>query len=102
MVGDKFINMSTEEEKKDDVVDLVDEEAEEADDEFDMEEGDEDDEVDLSSEDMDDEEDVDLGEILINALETPDGETVCTALLGIKEQMEIQNKILVKILKSLV
>ena len=93
--------MSTEEEKKDDVVDLVEEEADEADDEFDMEEGDEDDEVDLSSEDMDDEEDVDLGEILINALETPDGETVCTALLGIKEQMEIQNKILVKILKSL-
>ena len=94
--------MSTEEEKKDDVVDLVEEEADEADDEFDMEEGDEDeDDVDLSSEDMDDEEDVDLGEILINALETPDGETVCTALLGIKEQMEIQNKILVKILKSL-
>ena len=89
--------MSTEE-KKEEVVDLVEEEAEEADDEFDMEEGDE---VDLSSEDMDDEEDVDLGEILINALETPDGETVCTALLGIKEQMEIQNKILVKILKSL-
>ena len=93
--------MSIEEEKKDDVVDLVEEEAEEADDEFDMEEDEDEDDVDLSSEDMDDEEDVDLGEILINALETPDGETVCTALLGIKEQMEIQNKILVKILKSL-
>jgi len=93
--------MSTEEEKKDDVVDLVEEEAEEADDEFDLE-GDEEDGDDLSSEDMDDdEEEVDIGEILINALETPDGETVCTALLGIKEQMEIQNKILVKILKSL-
>jgi len=91
--------MSTEEEKKDDVVDLVEEEAEEADDEFDLE-GEEDDEDDISSEDMDEEE-VDIGEILINALETPDGETVCTALLGIKEQMEIQNKILVKILKSL-
>jgi len=94
-----IINMSTEEEKKDDVVDLVEEEAEEADDEFDLE-GEEDDEDDISSEDMDEEE-VDIGEILINALETPDGETVCTALLGIKEQMEIQNKILVKILKSL-
>ena len=80
-----------------DVVDLREEEDEDADDEIDLDMDDEDDE-DLSS---DDEDEVDLGEILINALETPDGETVCTALLGIKEQMEIQNKILVKILKSL-
>lgn len=59
----------------------------------------------LEDDDEDDEDDedemMDIGEILVNALETPDGETVCTALCGIKEQLEIQNKILVKILKNL-
>jgi len=81
-----------------DVVDLREEEDEDADDEIDLDMDEDEDDEDLSS---DDDDEVDLGEILINALETPDGETVCTALLGIKEQMEIQNKILVKILKSL-
>ena len=49
----------------------------------------------------DDQEDVDLGAILVNALETEDGDTVCSALVGIRDQIAIHNKILVKILKSL-
>jgi hypothetical protein len=49
----------------------------------------------------DEQEDVDLGAILVNALETPEGDTVCSALVGIRDQITIHNKILVKILKSL-
>jgi len=49
----------------------------------------------------DDQEDVDLGAILVNALETEDGDTVCSALVGIRDQIAIHNKILVKLLKSL-
>jgi hypothetical protein len=51
--------------------------------------------------DDDEQEDVDLGAILVNALETPEGDTVCSALVGIRDQIAIHNKILVKILKSL-
>ena len=49
----------------------------------------------------DETEDVDLGAILVNALETVDGDTVCSTLVGIRQQLEIHNKIMVKILKSL-
>ena len=50
---------------------------------------------------VDETEDVDLGAILVNALETVDGDTVCSTLVGIRQQLEIHNKIMVKILKSL-
>ena len=50
---------------------------------------------------VDDQEDVDLGAILVNALETIEGDTVCSALVGIRDQIAIHNKIMVKILKSL-
>jgi len=50
---------------------------------------------------VDETEDVDLGAILVNALETIDGDTVCSTLVGIRQQLEIHNKIMVKILKSL-
>ena len=52
-------------------------------------------------EDEDETEDVDLGAILVNALETIDGDTVCSTLVGIRQQLEIHNKIMVKILKYL-
>jgi hypothetical protein len=50
---------------------------------------------------VDETEDVDLGAILVNALETIEGDTVCSALVGIRDQIAIHNKIMVKILKSL-
>jgi hypothetical protein len=50
-------------------------------------------------EDEDETEDVDLGAILVNALETVDGDTVCSTLVEIRQQLEIHNKIMVKILK---
>ena len=34
---------------------------------------------------VDETEDVDLGAILVNALETIEGDTVCSALVGIRE-----------------
>ena len=52
-------------------------------------------------EDEDETEDVDLGAILVNALETIEGDTVCSALVGIRDQLAIHNKIMVKILKCL-
>jgi len=52
-------------------------------------------------EDEDEAEDVDLGAILVNALETVDGDTVCSTLVGIREQLEIHNKIMVKLLKAI-
>jgi len=52
-------------------------------------------------EDEDETEDVDLGAILVNALETVDGDTVCSTLVGIRQQLEIHNKIMVKFLKAI-
>ena len=49
----------------------------------------------------DESEDVDLGAILVNALETVDGDTVCSTLVGIRQQLEIHNKIMVKLLKAI-
>lgn len=39
--------------------------------------------------------------LLASTLMTEDGDTVCTALVSIGKQLEIQNKILVKLLSSL-
>ena len=43
----------------------------------------------------------DLGSVLEPFLATEDGQTVCTALVTISKHMEMQNKILVKILTQL-
>jgi|TARA_B100000073_G_scaffold344601_1_gene351771 hypothetical protein len=39
--------------------------------------------------------------LLGQTLTTPDGDTVCTALVYIGQQMEIQNKIFIKLLNTL-
>lgn len=59
--------------------------------------------VDTDSEGEEDSDDdmVDIGSILVNALETEEGDTVCTALVGIRDQIAIHNKIMVKILKTI-
>ena len=48
--------------------------------------------------------DVDAGSVMVELLETalitPDGETICSALVNVGRQLEIQNKILVKLLAS--
>lgn len=48
-----------------------------------------------------DEEDFDVAELLSSLFATENGDTVCTALMGISGQLQVQNKILIKILAQL-
>jgi hypothetical protein len=73
-------------------------EPEEAEEE-DIEMGDEEEEE--VDEDYDEEDGFDLGAVLEPFLATEDGQTICTALVTISKHMEMQNKILVKILTQL-
>ena len=43
----------------------------------------------------------DLGFLMTGLLATPDGDTVCSALVNIATQLEMQNKILIKMLTKL-
>jgi len=43
----------------------------------------------------------DVTDLLGSALMTPDGDTVCSALCAIAQAMDMQNKILIKILSKL-
>ena len=55
--------------------------------------------------DIDDFEDepymMDIGGLLSSVLATEDGDTVCSALVNISRQMEVQNKILIKMLSQM-
>ena len=48
-----------------------------------------------------DEEDFDVAELMSSLFATENGDTVCTALVGISGQLQVQNKILIKILAQL-
>jgi len=66
---------------------------------------------DTEDEDSDDEDDdglapfedpmQELGEMLASVLATPDGDTVCSALVNIGNQIESQNRILIRIVTAL-
>lgn len=43
-------------------------------------------------------EDFDMGIDLVDILTTPDGDTVCSALVALVQQIQTQNKILIKML----
>lgn len=60
-------------------------------------------EIDLGEEEDEDEDEdfMDMGGMLAQVLATEDGDTVCSALVGIAKGIETQNKILVKILSKL-
>ena len=67
-----------------------------------------DEEIDLGEDEEDDgdygdDEDMgfDLGAVLEPFLATEDGQTICTALVTISKHMEMQNKILVKMLTQM-
>ena len=63
-----------------------------------------DDEEELSEEEemvYDDEDIPDVTDLLGSVLMTPDGDTVCSALCAIAQAMDMQNKILIKILSKL-
>ena len=63
------------------------------------------DDVDLAEYESEDEGELDttglMVELLETALITPEGETICSALVNMGRQIEIQNKILVKLLTTL-
>jgi hypothetical protein len=60
---------------------------------------DEDELEDFEDEELDD--GVDVPTLMTSLLATEEGETVCTALVGIGQQLQVQNKILIKILAQL-
>lgn len=81
---------------------LLDEETDDDEVEVEVEEGEivtEDELEDFEDEDFD--EGVDVPTLMTSLLATEEGETVCTALIGIGQQLQVQNKILIKILAQL-
>jgi hypothetical protein len=63
-------------------------------------------EEELDDEELDDEdedfgESVDIATLMTSLLATEEGDTICTTLVNIGEQLQTQNKILIKILAQL-
>jgi hypothetical protein len=52
-------------------------------------------------EEDEEEEEPDVFGLMTSLLATPEGDTICTALVNISNQLQVQNKILVKILSKL-
>jgi|TARA_B110000259_G_C13934920_1_gene370431 hypothetical protein len=68
----------------------------------------EDEEIDLTDEDDyeindddEDEDNMDIAGLMTSLLATPDGDTVCSALVNLCYQLETQNKILIKMLSKI-
>jgi hypothetical protein len=57
--------------------------------------------LDFGDEDEDEDEGVDIAGLMTSLMATPDGDTVCSALVTIGQQLQTQNKILIKILSEL-
>ena len=52
-------------------------------------------------EEFEGEDGVDIAELMTSLMATEDGDTVCSALVNIANQLQTQNKILIKILSKL-
>src|SRR5210317_1437127 len=68
----------------------------------------EDDEIEMTdeddfeiNEDEDEDESIDLAGLMTSLLATPDGDTICSALVNLCYQLETQNKILIKMLSKI-
>jgi hypothetical protein len=75
----------------------------EIDEEFEDEDGEivlSDDEYEINDDD-DDEDNMDIAGLMTSLLATPDGDTVCSALVNLCFQLETQNKILIKMLSRM-
>ena len=58
--------------------------------------------VDFDDEDEEEEDEgLDIASLMTSLMATPDGDTVCSALVMIGHQLQTQNKILIKILSEL-
>ena len=82
---------------------LLEEIEEEEEEELKLTEGDEDEDEDDEFEMFDENEPfmTDMGGLLSSVLATEDGDTVCSALVNISRQIEVQNKILIKMLAQM-
>jgi hypothetical protein len=69
--------------------------------EIEMTESELEEESELELEDEDFGESVDTATLMTSLLATEDGDTICTALVEIGQQLQTQNKILIKILSQL-
>ena len=84
------------------MTDAAREEGEIVEDEDNTESEDDETDIDIDMDDMDDMQVMSGTEdVLASTLATPEGDTVCTALLQIGDQLEMQNKILIKILSKM-
>jgi hypothetical protein len=61
----------------------------------------EDEEEDEPIEEFEDEGGVDIAELMTSLMATEDGDTVCSALVNIANQLQTQNKILIKMLSKM-
>lgn len=64
---------------------------------------DEEEELVMTDEEVEDDDDtaLDIADLMTSLMATPDGDTVCSALVTIGQQLQTQNKILIKILSEL-
>jgi len=60
-----------------------------------------DDEYQIDDDDDDEDEGMDMAGLMTSLLATPDGDTVCSAIVNLCYQLETQNKILIKMLARL-
>jgi hypothetical protein len=60
-----------------------------------------DDEEEVEIEEFEDEGGVDIAELMTSLMATEDGDTVCSALVNIANQLQTQNKILIKMLSKM-
>ena len=88
--------MSTEQEEP-----LLEEIEEEEEEELELTEGDEDEDDEFEMFDENEPFMTDMGGLLSSVLATEDGDTVCSALVNISRQIEVQNKILIKMLAQM-
>ena len=61
----------------------------------------EDEEEDEPIEEFEDEGGIDIAELMTSLMATEDGDTVCSALVNIANQLQTQNKILIKMLSKM-
>lgn len=88
--------MSKQEQREIEEGEIVEDDMIEDEDEYDDDDEDEEEEM-----VYDDDEIPDVTDLLGSVLMTPDGDTVCSALCAIAQAMDMQNKILIKILSKL-
>ena len=69
--------------------------------ELELTEGDEDEDEEFEMFDENEPFMTDMGGLLSSVLATEDGDTVCSALVNISRQIEVQNKILIKMLAQM-